>query len=360
MSKAADSPALVENSRVASHRPEPSVELVIPRECVGGSVVVIALVVKNLSLSSMSNLNVEVVKNPALPTGPSESSNDSVSLELTKRRRRLMDDLQVQATTAYMRLKSKQRTALESTVLNLTNALRNVIDTYIRIFTLSFSSGSSELPNWASNVFTVNSMADVERLELEIVNQLDSNSFLYKAFKITKEKFKDCLDEIEQAEIENYLALEGETLAPGASTSVSFSFKLPHRLKRYSTDAQFRIQYSVEQDDVVIQKNVSGRIDQMPSAFAVPTGGMVGAMIGYLIRICLVEKSSSIGFLAAFNGGHFIGSLALGLVSCLITARRIESKKPISVEDFVGGVVLGCLAGLFSEQFIEKLAAFIK
>ena len=45
----------------------------------------------------------------------------------------------------------------------------------------------------------------------------------------------------------------------------------------------------------------------------------------------------------------------LGLIAALITARGPESKKAITVEDFVGGFIIGAVSGLFSEKIISKI-----
>jgi xanthosine utilization system XapX-like protein len=54
------------------------------------------------------------------------------------------------------------------------------------------------------------------------------------------------------------------------------------------------------------------------------------------------------------------GSILLGLVFALLTARKPERKQAIAVEDFVGGFIIGALAGLFSQQVLDKLAALLK
>lgn len=90
-----------------------------------------------------------------------------------------------------------------------------------------------------------------------------------------------------------------------------------------------------------------------PSAFAVPTGGILGALAGQAIRTAL--EPARRGTPLAFDVTAFVGTSLLGLVVALFTARKPDTYKVITVEDFVGGFVIGALTGLFSEAVLDRL-----
>lgn len=50
-----------------------------------------------------------------------------------------------------------------------------------------------------------------------------------------------------------------------------------------------------------------------------------------------------------------IGSIIIAVVFALFTAKDIKAKKVITVEDFVGGFIIGFLAGIYGELILEKL-----
>jgi len=119
-------------------------------------------------------------------------------------------------------------------------------------------------------------------------------------------------------------------------------------------DVSFKASYKLG-DDVVHTRSTTSRISILPSAFAVPTGGMIGAVVGYIIKNTLVSNSSEV----LINWGVLAGSVALGLVVSLLVSRKPETTKAITVEDLIGGLIIGVLSGLYSETVLTKLQTFL-
>ncbi len=82
---------------------------------------------------------------------------------------------------------------------------------------------------------------------------------------------------------------------------------------------------------------------------------MIGAACGYAIRLGI--KTTVAGTpTVAFSWAQLGGSVLLGLVLALFTSRKPAAKKPITVEDFAGGFLVGAAAGLFSEEALRRVA----
>ena len=147
---------------------------------------------------------------------------------------------------------------------------------------------------------------------------------------------------------------KGIALPEGSTISFPFSFKAPHLLKQKNMDLSFKASYKLESDDVVHTRSQTTRISMFPSAFAVPTGGMIGAAVGYAIKNTLISSNDF-----SLNWGVLCGSVALGLVISLLASRKPETTKAITVEDLTGGLIIGVLAGLYSESILTKLQSLI-
>jgi fluoride ion exporter CrcB/FEX len=77
---------------------------------------------------------------------------------------------------------------------------------------------------------------------------------------------------------------------------------------------------------------------------------MIGALIGYAIKFTLLTTLP-----VEFNWGILLGSMILGLIVSLFASRSPEVSKFITVEDFVGGLLIGVAAGIYSEDILNKL-----
>ncbi|QNF18420.1 hypothetical protein FT669_17535 [Aeromonas jandaei] len=81
---------------------------------------------------------------------------------------------------------------------------------------------------------------------------------------------------------------------------------------------------------------------------------MVGAAVGFFIKNTLITSTELM-----INWGVLAGSIALGLVISLLVSRKPETTKAITVEDFTGGLIIGVLAGVYSDAFLTKLQSLL-
>tara|TARA_B110000090_G_scaffold142134_1_gene156217 strand:- start:285 stop:533 length:249 start_codon:yes stop_codon:yes gene_type:complete len=82
---------------------------------------------------------------------------------------------------------------------------------------------------------------------------------------------------------------------------------------------------------------------------------MLGAVCGYIIKNTLISDTN----LLTLDYGALFGSVALGLVISLFVSRKPETVKAITVEDLIGGLIIGVLSGIYSEAILLKLQAIL-
>jgi len=72
----------------------------------------------------------------------------------------------------------------------------------------------------------------------------------------------------------------------------------------------------------------------------------------------MITKSKWLGFLTApivVRNGSATLSSSLGVIVAFITARNPSSSKPITVEDFWGGFLVGSIEGILKEELLMSL-----
>lgn len=319
-----------------------SVNLTTQEYITGSQEYAVTVNITNISGKEISDLQVfntlsagrEISLNDGL-----ESSNLNV---LEDKKRRLIRDLERAVESAYIRNQRKKQSFSEQLAIGLIE----VVDFYASIFSKRKSQPTT--PYWAEEALKIDEWEDVEKLEKEVIIFEDDDSFLAKAYAINKEKLERVMSKLEKEQSKNFS--KGVSLPEGSTISFPFSFRAPHLLKQKKMDLSFKISYKIEGEDVVHTRSNTTRISIYPSAFSVPTGGMIGAAVGYAIKSTLIS-----GEAFALNWGVLSGSLALGLVISLLASRKPEMNKAITVEDFAGGLIIGVLAGLYSEVILTKL-----
>jgi hypothetical protein len=278
---------------------------------------------------------------------PNNDSVDTVNLtELEDKKRRLIRELERGVESAYGRKRRKKLSFSESLAFSLVEAA----DIYAAIFSKRRSPTTT--PYWAEEALTIDEWEDVERLETDVISFEEDDSFLAKAYAINKDKLKRVMDKLEKEQNKGFS--KGISLPEGSTISFPFSFKAPHLFKFKNMDLSFKATYKVDAEDLIHTRSQSTRIAIHPSAFAVPTGGMVGAAVGYAIKNTLISSESFV-----MNWGVFVGSIALGLVISLLVSRKPDAVKAITVEDLTGGLIIGVLAGIYSETILTKLQTLL-
>ena len=306
----------------------------------------VTLNITNISGKEISDLQVF----NTLSAGREISLNDGLESsnlnELEDKKRRLIRELERAVESAYARKQRKKQSFSEQ----LAFAFIEIIDVYASLFSKRKSQPTT--PYWAEEALKIDEWEDVEKLEKEVISFEDDDSFLAKAYAINKEKLERVMSKLEKEQSKVFS--KGVSLPEGSTISFPFSFKAPHLLKQKNMDLSFKASYKIKDEDLVHTRSSTTRISIYPSAFSVPTGGMLGAIVGYTIKNTLISNE---GF--ALNWGVLVGSVALGLVISLLASRKPETTKAITVEDFTGGLIIGVLAGLYSEAILTKLQTLI-
>jgi hypothetical protein len=323
-----------------------SVNLTAQEYIAGSQEYSVALNITNISGKEISDLQVfntlsagrEISLNNGL-----ESSNLN---ELEDKKRRLIRELERAVERAYANSRRKTQSFSEQLVI----AVIESADVYASLFSKRKSQPTT--PYWAQEALKIDEWEDVEKLDKEVISFEDDDSFLAKAYAINKEKLERVMSKLEKEQSKAFS--KGVTLPEESTISFPFSFKAPHILKQKKMDLSFKVSYKIGSEDVVHARSNSMRIAIYPSAFSVPTGGMVGAAVGYAIKSTLISGESF-----TLNWGVLAGSVALGLVISLLASRKPETNKAITVEDFTGGLIIGVLAGLYSEAILTKIQILI-
>ncbi|WP_421335696.1 hypothetical protein [Aeromonas veronii] len=306
----------------------------------------VSLNVTNVSGQPISDL--QIIN--TLSAGRELSANDDLdTTNLTKledKKRRLIRELEKGVESAYARNRQKRMSFTESIAL----AVVEMVDGYASIFSKRKTQPTT--PYWAEEALKIDEWEDVERLEKEVISFESPDSFLPKAYAINKDKLKRIMDRLAREQDQEFS--KGVPLPVGSTITFPFSYRAPHLLKQKKMDVSFKVSYKLN-DDVVHIRTITSRILILPSAFSVPTGGMVGAAVGFFIKNTLTTAHNE----SIINWGVLAGSIALGLVFSLLVSRKPETTKAITVEDFTGGLIIGVLAGVYSDAILTKLQSLL-
>lgn len=319
-----------------------SVNLITQEYIAGSQEYAVTVNITNISGKEISDLQVFNTLSAGREISLTDGLESSNLNALEDKKRRLIRELERAVESAYARKRRKKQSISEQVAITLIE----VLDVYASIF--SKRKSQPTIPYWAEEALKIDEWEDVEKLEKEVIVFEDDDSFLAKAYAINKEKLERVMSKLEKEQ--SKIFSKGVSLPERSTISFPFSFKAPHLLKQKKMDLSFKVSYKTEGEDVVHTRSSTTRVSIYPSAFSVPTGGMIGALVGYAIKNTLISVESF-----TLNWGVLIGSLALGLVISLLATRKPEMNKAITVEDFTGGLIIGVLAGLYSETIITKL-----
>jgi len=142
-------------------------------------------------------------------------------------------------------------------------------------------------------------------------------------------------------------------LQPGNSTVQVFTLR-----SKYSTffpPATYNLQFQSEYE-------IDGRLNQDTSNYkltvrsplgAVIGGGIVGALLGWYVRISVHPLQASGGW------GQYIGgaltAMVIGGIAVVAFARKRDAQPFISIEDFWGGLFIGFVAGYTGNTILDSL-----
>ncbi|KXX69329.1 hypothetical protein [Flammeovirga sp. SJP92] len=326
-------------------------DIKVPSEQVGSSKYAIQLEITNLGDKKiyLEDIDPDIIPGVILSKNQSDSLSELDELEFEKKE--VVEELELQLAQAY-----------QKQIFIKMDVFTKIIIIYAQMpeliaASLTKSKPNLNFPRWAKQAFSIKEWDDVLQLEETIMSKEKDDSLLKKAFSINKSKLEKVLNKVSKAQtIASTSLSHSYTLNPKETISIPFHCRAPNLYKEKEFDILFNLKFRLEESNNVFHQSSTQRVKFKASSFATPLGAALGGILGFLIRFIFITKGN--WFDAQFWTILF-GSLLIAVVFGLFTNSSSESKKIISVEGFIGGIILGTIAGLFTENIIEYFEKFI-
>ena len=332
--------------------------LITPKEIFGSDNYTVTVEVTNLTdtVLNINSIDPELIPGDIISAEESASTTELDELEELKRK--LVRELDLQVSKAYDTIYNKP-TSLDIIFAPITIYARLISRLISTIDEKGITVRDESKPSWANQALKINEWSDVEKLEIEIINQLKEDAFLKKAFLINKDKLKNCLDKISLAQSSTTSNLNLDTtitIQPKETVSFPFRCVSPYRFSPKVFDIQFTIAYKSENLDIQGNYPIRDSIKVYTSSSAITFGSITGAILGFAVKNTLVN---SFQWFDKTFWSTLIGSITLAIIFGIGTAKSSDSKKIISIENFAGGLLIGALCALFSNKLIGYLEHLI-
>lgn len=342
----------------------------LPKMVYGSENCTVTVELTNFSDKQLTDIKVESLTEAGVLTSLQPDHGHLELDALLNEKSKLIRELEIQVREAYRYYCIKNRagkfdfwatfSAVSSLIYRILREIRFGFISFT-ILTPVTIRDPDELPQWAEQACKIKGIEDLERLENEIISELEESHFLRKAFEIDKTKLIKCEQAIEcakQQDGERYKLSSSAMLAPGETISFPFKFRAPFLVRAKDFELHFKIYYKQANEQTATYGTVREKVHINASFWGIPLGATLGSMLGVVTKIALIKEATTESQ-ATNLPLLFIGSATLAIIVALFTARTPDSKKPVTVEDAIGGLIIGALAGLFSGQLIERLAALV-
>lgn len=323
----------------------------IPTEQIGSSKYTLQLEITNLADLKvyLDEIDPDIIPGVVLSKNQTDTASELDSLEFEKKE--IVEELEMQLAKAYDRQKFRNLDPISKIVFIYASIPE------LLAASITKTKPSLNFPNWAKKAFSIKEWDDVNQLEDTIMSSEKEDSLLKKAFNIDKNKLDKILKKLSEVkEVKDVNLGYSYTLNSKETISIPFHCRAPHLYKGKEFDILFNLKFRVENSENIFNQSSSEKIKFKPSSFATPLGAGLGGMFGFLVRLIFITKGT--WFDAQF-WTVLLGSLIIAIVFGLFMNNSSESKKIISVEGFIGGVILGTIAGLFTENIIDYLEKFL-
>lgn len=325
----------------------------IPIDQIGSSKYTVQLEITNLADSRifLDEIVPDIIPGQVLSKNQTGNASEIDSLEFEKKE--IVEELELQLAKAYEKQMIRKMRLVDRIIYTYA-AMPELIASFITKTkpTLAF-------PSWSKKAFSIKEWGDVTQLEEIIMVTEKDDSLLKKAFLVNKNKLSRIIVKLDsnghkkQQEISLKSAY---ILNPKESINIPFHCRAPHLYKSKEFDVLFNLKFRIEHHQNVFNQSISDKIKFKSSGFATPVGSALGGVLGFLIKLIFVTKGPW------FNTQFWtflMGSLIIAIVLGLFTNNSSDSKKIFAVEGFTGGIILGVMAGLFTEEIIEYFKKFL-
>lgn len=337
------------------------IEIIQQGDFFGSSVFSVSVKITNATSKEIQDIKVDPIDVGGRVLLSKEDTNESEVNELEVQKRQIIKEMEIQIHRAYYSYSFKNMSFLKkldqlfqqignAIIVALFSSVIDKVKDQLLIF-------KSPVPYYYEEALKINDWNDVERLEKDVMSFEKDDSFLKKAFLINKDKLKRYLERIDEKGKKADSFHTGPSLQPQGSATFPFTIRAPHLLRPRSIKLQFKVSNREIDEGKLITNLAIQEVLFYPSAFAIPSGGILGAICGYFIRLALIGRGLSF---ADFNWLNLGGSVLLGLLVAIVLSRKPEVNKAITVEDFLGGFIIGALTGMFTENIISKLKLLIQ
>ena len=303
-----------------------TLEVKLPNEIIGGSRYTVTVTVRNAGPEDLNNLEVA----PQLIAGRLLSRQIEVHQVDTR-------TAEMQRSVLIGELETFVRVAYESQKVANMSIWQRIASWFVIFPELATPEEALRINEWS----------DVEALEQSLITTPSTSKIVKSGFAVARDKL--------YRQLGNYAGplRQPSSLSPGSSIAFPFLIKAPHLWRPWLPEMQFNVTYHEARSGRTAARTISAQSRLLPSSFAIPLGGLVGGITGQIIQNLLRTSASTTSVWA------FLGYALLGLVLALLTERRPDTVKTVSVEDFWGGVLVGVLAGLFGDEILARLAAVV-
>lgn len=323
----------------------------IPKDIIGSNKYSLQLEITNMTDKKIVIDSIEPDILPGLLISKNKSDSLSELDELEYEKKSLVDELEMQLARAYERQKMRNFSIYER-VIYLYASMPEIIAA-----SLTKTKPTLSFPLWAKKAFSIKEWDDVVTLDETIMCNEKEESLLRKAFNINKNKLRKVLDSISEAKTLKSVSLDySYSLNSKETITIPFHCRAPNLYGQKNFEILFSLKFKYDESNSIYNQSVSENISFKASSFAVPFGAVIGGVFGFLVKLIFVTKGTWFDY--SFWTVLF-GSIVLAVVFSLFMNNSSTSRKVISVEGFVGGIILGVLAGLFTENIIDYFERFI-
>jgi len=340
-----------------------------PKEVLGMETYTVVVDVTNVTKVPIDNVTVVSQVIPGIVMERREFPENVELQNLERKKRQLVKEMELQIAKAYeqkfMRSLSQAdrfRLAAENLSAFALTALLSLLpsggilrfDKVTNLLTDKLS--STAIPEWAREALSIEEWEDIERIEMDIISQEPEDSFLRKVFTINKEKLKRVIDNLQTVKTKKEQSEDTlrDTYSIMPNETISFPFKarapLVSRARDYSLE--FLVSYSDRQLDTTGTFSANQVTRFYPPSWIIGLGVVIGALGGFVVKSTFI--SQQLAFTPVW-WWSLLGNMILALIFAFATVKTPNSNKPITAEDFIGGCIVGALAGIFSDAILVKL-----
>lgn len=327
------------------------VALKISKELYGGQDYTIIVEVTNTSDKPLTSIEVDPQLIPGTILSQQETESYSELDELQERKRRLFREMEEQVATAYEQQRLRKLNIRQQVVLVYARMPDVIASMITRTRAKMF-----RVPYWATEATRINDWDDIERLEKDFIENEKDDSLLRKSFLANKAKVESVIKRINANGTKNDQQGGGTRLMSGDTISFSYLCRAPNLYRQKTLECQFRITYRDPETGKLGNVPSGESLSFYASAFAVPFGAVLGALAGFVVKVSFM--STLVWFSKDF-WTQLLGSTLLATIIAFVTSRSPERKKLITVEDFVGGFVIGAMSAIFSGQLLDYLESLL-